>query len=129
AVHTCDSARRLLLAYATGGHAASPARLLLDRALTEIQQWEERGVVSDDLRQAQLALEKLDPDAYEHACASLAETRAAAQARQAYQDAYATVEEAHPTLARAIAETYDDTVWDERDRKSTRLNSSHVKIS
>src|SRR5690606_29122797 len=46
---------------------------------------------SDDLRQAQLALEKLDPDAYEHACASLAETRAAAQARQAYQDAYATV--------------------------------------
>lgn len=105
---------RLLLTAATAEHAASPARQLVDRALTEIQHWEERGAVSDDLRQAQLALEKLDPDAYEHACASLAETRAAAQARQAYQDAYATVDEAHPTLARAIAETYDDTVWDER---------------
>src|SRR5690606_40590788 len=53
----------------------------------------------------------------------------AAAARPAVVVHRATTATATPTTAAAAAAGEDDVVRDDLDRKSTRLNSSHVKIS
>lgn len=105
----------LLLTAATAEHAAAPARQLIDDTERELRDWSDRhGTEPEALRQARHAVEKTDPDGYEQACGLLAEVRAAARAQRVYHDARAAVENAHPELARKIAETHDDTAWDGR---------------